>query len=73
MTPTMNKAHGAANCIAAPEAEKNICANTLLSVVNHNSRQQIVATHGTPKWKMDSFLEETDRRALERAENEGMI
>jgi len=73
MTLSINNAQEASISISSPRAERNISITLMSPDILHNTRKKSASTPETPEWNMDSCQEETDRRALERAEDEGMI
>lgn len=73
MTLSIKNAQGASIRISLPRAERNISITFKSSGVLHKARLKSASALGTPERDMDSYKEEADRRALERAENEGMI
>jgi len=74
MSQIFNNDREASNaCNYAYVAEIDISDSHILSPVFHNTSQHSASKHGTPDRNLRYCLEESDLRALERAENEGMI
>ena len=73
MSQLINYTLEAANSNYAPGSEKDIFDSFISSPVFHNTSRNSASNPGSLDWNMISCLEETDCRALEQAENEGMI
>lgn len=72
MTQTINNVQGATDSDSQPGATTNITASILAAEASRMTNKKYPSTRGKPKKEIDSCQEETDCRALERAENEGM-
>ena len=73
MSNLINNDQEAFNRKYASGSENEIFDSYLSSLVLLNNSRTSVSKPGMSDWHMNSCLEETDRRAVERAENEGMI
>lgn len=74
MTQIFNDALEASNSSHyASGAEKDVSDSHILSPLFRHTSRNSVSKPGKPDWIMNSCLDETDHRALEQAENEGMV